>query len=314
MSIRVRKIRKIIVIDIFVLIIMTSMFAFVKCSRRDAFSYKGEYKNLSLAGTWYKVNLDEMYTISLTKNGNYEEKDMSGEKIKSGTYEIGNHAMKFDDEVFSMNYVDEERDYKEEIEDEEDLSEYEFRKYFYTTDNDGNKIYYFSNNISAADQIEDNCSTNEYYEKTGLFDDNGFAIDGDGVLLAYIGSEKEVVIPESVVEIAENAMAADYDRAGHTDKITVPGTIKKIDSGAFSFSNIKQVYIEQGVEEIETWAFGDSNIEEIHFPETVKSIQEGILDTEEGLEGLKIYCKKDSQFDAYFKNCPPEGRYEIIYD
>lgn len=313
MSIRVRKIRIIIIIDILLLAIMISMFVYIKCRKKDVFTFKGEYKTLSLEGKWYKVNLDEMSMISLTKDGKYEEKNMSDKIIKTGTYEIGNHAMRFDDKVFFMNYVDEAEQFRDSIKDEE-LSEYELRKYFYTKDDNDENIYYFSNDTAAADQIEDNCSTNEYYEKTGLFDENGFAIDGDGVLLAYTGNVKEVTIPSGIVEIGENAMAADYERAENTEKITIPGTVKKIDSGAFSFSNIKEVYIEDGVQEIDTWAFGDSNIEEIHFPETIKYIKEGILDTEEGLEGLKIYCKKDSVVDQYFKNYPPEGKYEIIYN
>lgn len=289
------------------------MFVFVKCQKRDAFSFKGEYKTLSLAGKWYKVDIDKISIFSLTKDGKYEEKDMSGKKIKSGTYEIGNHAIRFDKKVFSMNYVDEEKDFKEKF-DNQDLSEYELRKYFYTTDNNGEKLYYFSNDTAAADQVEDNCSTNEYYEEIGMFDEKGFAIDGDGVLLAYIGKDKEFTIPSEVIAIAENAMSADYGRAQNTDKIIIPNTVKRIDSGAFSFSNIREVHIQQGVEEIDTWAFGDSNIEEIYFPESIEYMKEGIFDTEEGLEGIKIHCKKDSGIDAYFKRYPPEGEYEIIYD
>jgi hypothetical protein len=312
MSIRVRKIRKIIIMDILLLIVMISMLALVKCRKRDAFSFKGEYKTLSLTGKWYKVDLDEISVVSITKDGKYEERDMSDKLVKSGTYEIGNHVMRFDENIFSMNYVDEESQYKENIKND-DLSEYELRKYFYITDSEGEKIYYFSNDTAASDQVEDNCSTNEYYQKTRLFDENGFAIDGDGVLLAYTGDAKEVTIPSDVTEIAENAMSADYGRAENTEKITIPSTVKKISSGAFSFSNVKKVYIEQGVEEIDTWAFGDSNIEEIHFPKSVKSLREGILDTEEGLEGLKIYCQKDSQVEQYFKDNQPEGEYQIIY-
>lgn len=315
MKTKVQKIERIIVLDILVLAVVISMFAFLKLRKKDAFTFKGEYKTLSLVGKWYKVDVDNVHTITLTKDGKYQVMDENDEQIKSGTYKIGNHAMKFDDQIFSMNYVDEKADFKGKLKGSaEELSEYELRKYFYTTDDNGEKTYYFSNEVAAADQLEDNCSTNEYYEKTGLFDDAGFAIDGDGVLLAYRGQDKEITIPAEVVSIAENAFSADYERALKTDKIVIPATVKKIDSGAFSFTKIKKVYIEQGVEEIDTWAFGDSNIEEIHFPDSVTSIQEGILDTEEGLEGLNIYCKQGSQIDEYFKNNPPEGKYEIIYN
>mgnify|MGYP000837420840 FL=1 len=289
------------------------MFVFVKCQSRDAFSFKGDYKTLSLEGKWYKVDLDQIYATVLTKDGKYKEEDMSGREVKTGTYEIGNHAIRIDGSTFKMNYVDESEFLKKKL-NSKDLSEYEWRKYFYTIDEKGKKVYYFSNETAAADQIEDNCSTNEYYRAAGLFDENGFAIDGNGILLAYTGSEKKITIPNGVTEIAENAMSSDYGRAERTEEVVIPGTVKKIDSGAFSFTNVKKIIINPGVETIETWAFGDSSIKEIHFPDTIRYIQEGIFDTEEGLEGIKIYCKENSRIDLYFKANPPEGQYEIIYE
>ena len=50
-------------------------------------------------------------------------------------------------------------------------------QYFYIIDDDGNKIYYFKQEEDAADQLDYNYQTNAYYEKSGMFDENGFAID-----------------------------------------------------------------------------------------------------------------------------------------
>lgn len=305
--------KKILLIDCFILVAIISMLVVMKNQKKDKFIDQGKYETLSLAGIWYKVELDTLSIVSMTDEGTYTEKDEDDKLIKSGTYEIGNHALKIDGEVYSMNFIDEAETLKDKI-DSDDLSEYELRKYFYTLNENDKKIYYFSDETAAIDQIEDNCSINEYYEKVGMFDDSSFAIDSNGLLLAYTGKERELMIPANVAEISENAMSADYGRALDTYKVTIPGTVRKIASGAFSFSNIKQIYIEQGVEEIEAWAFGDSNIEEIHFPYAVKNMEEGILDTEEGLEGLKIFCQKDSPVDIYLKNYPPKGDYEIIYN
>lgn len=307
------KIKRILLIDCFVLAAVVSMFVTLKLQKRDAFTYKGEYKSLSLEGKWYKVDMDTITVVDMTNEGEYIEKDINGEQIKKADYMIGNHALKINNAIYSMNYVDEAAELKNK-EDIEDISEYELRKYFYITDDNQNRVYYFSKEESAADQVEDNCSTNSYFEETELFDENGFAIDGDGCLLAYTGDEKEVIIPPEVVEIEENAMSSDYERALNTDKVTIPSTVKRIVSGAFSFSNIKKVYIKQGVETIDSWAFGDSNIEEIHFPDSIANLSPKMLDTEEGLSGLKIYCKKDSQTDKYFKTYPLDGQYQIIYE
>lgn len=94
-----------------------------------------------------------------------------------------------------------------------------------------------------------------------------------------IGNAAEITIPKEVNTIAENAMSADYQRGLNTKKVTIPSNVKKIESGAFSFSKIDTVVIEEGVNEIETWAFGDSEIKDIYFPETVENMQKGIFDT-----------------------------------
>ena len=207
--------------------------------------------------------------------------------------------------------VDEKKELRDAI-DEDDISEYELNKYFYTDDKARNKIYYFAEEDAAADCLEENLLSNSYYEKAGMFDKDGFAIDGEGTLLAYNGKAEEITIPQNVKRIAENAMSADYDRALDTKKVTILGNVKKIDAGAFSFSTIETVVIESGVEEIETWAFGDSKIKEIYFPDYITSLHAGILDTEEGLEDLKIHCKPGSQVEKYFKDNPPDGKYEIV--
>ncbi len=304
------KSKKILIIDGIILILVLTMFLFVKCRHRDAFTDKGEYKNISLEGTWYKVDLDELYVVRFDDAG-FDERDMYGEQFRKGQYEVGNHALKLGSRRYSMRYIDEEKELEDIIDDSTD--QYDLKKYFYIIDEEGNKIYYFREEEDAADQLDYNCQTNAYYEKTGMFDESGFAIDEEGILLAYNGNQQEVTIPESVTGIAENAFSADYDRALNTKRVTIPSNVKKIDSGAFSFSEVRIVYIENGVSEIEKWAFGDSQIQEIHFPENVMNMKEGILDTEEGLEGVKIYCKEGSGVDTYFKNNPPKGKYEMIY-
>lgn len=300
---------RVLIFDAIFLLVILSMFVFVKCRKRDAFTDKGDYKTLSIAGKWYKVDLDTITVVDLSKDGKYEERDISGNLMKSGTYEVGNHAMRIDKEILSMRYVDEAEVLEDAI--EGDASGYELRKYFYTVGKT-KKTYYFHNEIEAADQVEDYCSTNEYMEKMGMFDENGFAIDGNGVLLAYRGEAEEVTLPAEVEEIAENAMSADYGRATKTKKVVIPSTVKKINTGAFSFSKVEIVVIEQGVESIGHWAFGDSSIREIHFPATISNLEKGILDTEEGLKEMKIFCKAGSQVEQYFKENPPEGKYEML--
>lgn len=303
------KLKRVLIIDGIILIIMLSMFIFVRCRHRDAFTDKGYYKNISLKGTWYKVDLDEMYVVQFDES-NFDEKDVYGEQPDKGNYEVGNHALKLGSKQYSMKYVNEVKELEDIIND--DMGQYELKEYFYIIDNDGNKIYYFREEEDAADRLEYNCQTNAYYEKSGMFDENGFAIDEEGMLLAYNGDKQEVTIPESVTGIAENAFSADYDRAVNTHKVIVPANVKKIESGAFLFSNVDTIVINEGVEEIQDWAFGDSHIKEIFLPEQIPHMSTKMFETEEGVDGLKIHCPVDSQTEQFIKNNPPEGEYEII--
>lgn len=304
------KLKRVLIIDGIILIIMLSMFIFVKCRHRDAFTDKGYYKNISLKGTWYKVDLDEMYVVQFDES-NFDEKDVYGEQPNKGNYEVGNHALKLGSKQYSMKYINEVKELEDIIDD--DMEQYELKEYFYIIDNDGNKIYYFREEEDAADQLEYNCQTNAYYEKSGMFDENGFAIDEEGMLLAYNGDKQEVTIPESVTGIAENAFSADYDRAVNTHKVIVPANVKKIESGAFLFSNVDTIVINEGVEEIQDWAFGDSHIKEIFLPEQIPHMSSKMFETEEGVDGLKIHCPAGSQTEQFIKNNPFEGNYEIIH-
>lgn len=303
------KAARILIIDGIILFIILAMFLFVRCRHRDAFTDKGEYKMISLEGTWYKVDLDEMYVVQFGDK-KFDEKDVYGEQSEKGNYEIGNHALKLKDKQYSMRYIDEEKELKDIIDD--DISQYELKEYFYIIDEEGNKIYYFRKEEDAAEQLEYNCQTNAYYEKSSMFNENGFAIDEEGTLLAYNGDKQEVTIPKSVTEIAENAFSADYDRALNTQKVIILSGVKKIDSGAFMFSNVRTVIVNEGVEEIQDWAFGDSNIKEIYLPKKVPTMSTKMFETEEGVNGLKIYCEAGSQTEQFIKNNPPQGNYEII--
>lgn len=303
------KLKKVLIIDGIILVLILSMFIFVRCRHRDAFTDKGYYKNISLKGTWYKVDLDEMYQVKFSGK-DYEEKDVYGEHSKKGKYEVGNHALELGSKQYSMKYVNERKELEDIIDD--DIGQYELKEYFYIIDDDGNKIYYFKQEEDLTDQLDYNCQTNAYYEKSGMFDENGFAIDEEGMLLAYNGDKQQVTIPESVSGIAENAFSADYNRALNTEKVIIPGSVKKIESGAFLFSNVDIVIINEGVEEIQDWAFGDSHIKEIYLPKQILHMSTKMFETEEGVDGLKIHCPSGSQTELIIKNNPPAGDYELI--
>lgn len=155
-----------------------------------------------------------------------------------------------------------------------------------------------------------------YYYRSEEFtgsikDKDGWCIK-DGVLYAYRGTAEEVTVPAGVTEIYANAFSCDFGYGAELKQVIVTGSVKKIDEGAFAFTNADIIYIEEGVETIGARAFSDSYIDEIHFPESVTEAGAGILETEEGLRDAKIYVIDGSYMQEYFKKNIPYGEPEII--
>lgn len=149
-------------------------------------------------------------------------------------------------------------------------------------------------------------------EFTGsIKDKDGWCIK-DGVLYAYRGTAEEVTVPAGVTEIYANAFSGDFGYGAELKQVIVTGSVKKIDEGAFAFTNADIIYIDEGVETIGARAFSDSYIDEIHFPESVTEAGAGILETEEGLRDAKIYVIDGSYMQEYFKKNIPYGEPEII--
>lgn len=109
-------------------------------------------------------------------------------------------------------------------------------------------------------------------------DKNGFCIENE-VLYAYAGKCEEITIPSNVTEIYSNALSGDYNHGINLKKVTIPGTVDRIDDHAFAFTNVKYIYIEEGIKEIGANAFQDSYIKEIHFPPSIEVIGKLIMDT-----------------------------------
>ena len=159
--------------------------------------------------------------------------------------------------------------------------------------------------------LSDDDPTEPYYHS--IMDKDGFCI-ADGILYTYLSKDREITIPETVAEIYTSALSGDFDHGDNLKQVIVPGTVKKIDNGAFAFTFAKKIIVQEGVKEIEEWAFGDSYIEEIWFPSSLEKIGNGIMETEEGLDGTKIHVPKNSKISQYFEQNMPYGNAELIYD
>lgn len=133
------------------------------------------------------------------------------------------------------------------------------------------------------------------------------------IITAYTGTDTETTTPEAAAEIGEDAFSWDMGHGEQLKTVIVTGNIKKIDDRAFAFTAAKKIVIEEGVEEIGDRAFMDSYIGEIYFPATIQKVGSGIMETEEGLRGTKIYVEEGSVMEKYFKAHMPYGECSIRY-
>ncbi|MCR5000569.1 MAG: leucine-rich repeat domain-containing protein [Lachnospiraceae bacterium] len=110
----------------------------------------------------------------------------------------------------------------------------------------------------------------------GTGSNDGFVIEGDGILVAYAGEGGQVNVPESVKVIGPGSFA---DNTGLTG-ITLPDGLVKIGEEAFrGCKNLKDIAIPDGVKSIEDRAFKDTGIGGVAIPASVESIGLGAFDT-----------------------------------
>lgn len=145
-------------------------------------------------------------------------------------------------------------------------------------------------------------------------DSKGFCIR-KGILYAYMGKAKKITIPSTVRRIYMDALSGDFGHGVNLKKVIVPGSVKQIDKNAFAFTNADVIVIREGVKTIKSTAFMDSYIDKIYFPRSLTRIGTKIMETEEGLDGTRIYVYKNSRIHKYFKQKKnqPYGRYKLIF-
>ncbi len=106
-----------------------------------------------------------------------------------------------------------------------------------------------------------------FYANAGSNDD--YLIVGDGILLAYRGSDSIAQIPNGVKHIAAGAFA---DHQGLTGAV-MPDSLLTIEEEAFrGCPNLTNVSLNEGLLKIADRAFADSNISKIVIPSTVTEI------------------------------------------
>ncbi|MBQ4067752.1 MAG: leucine-rich repeat protein [Lachnospiraceae bacterium] len=275
-----------------ILVLMICMLLLTACQKqgKDDESENSTRISNSVVGTWYQVTTwDYVDVWEFTSDGKHECSDEDNyiefkEHRVSGGYHY-TYTLEND------NLVIKNRNGREII------KEYKVRYTEYGlellyVDGTGKPEMLYESRQEALEACKDYRSTPTYFKS--IADEDGFVIE-DGVLIRYVGDAKEITIPSNVERMGKLCMWGEKLR-----KVTIPGTVKVIESAAFhSEMDYRYIYIEEGVEEIGAGAFPE--LIEIHFPASVKKMGTNVFDAYEGIdEDMKIYVKKGSYAHEYF--------------
>lgn len=142
-----------------------------------------------------------------------------------------------------------------------------------------------------------------------------FQIEND-VIIKYIGEEREVVVPDGIVAIGNNAFA----ECENLRSISIPEGVLSIgDSAFYDCERLKKVYLPNGLQTIGKWSFFNCcKLEEIVLPPNVTSIGIGAFSECTELKSINIPQGIKEIGDSVFSECIslktltlPEGVTEI---
>lgn len=256
-------------------------------------------KGFDITGTWYSV---------------YDWSNFEYVFYENGTYSV--RVLSYDSDFSEGNYKFDVKNRKLVLSEMDDFSnQVEFKNNNYVIEEmNSNMLRICSEDEECIDLYRNKSDAMPYDSECLNPDKDGYCIE-DGVLISYIGNEKEITIPSKVHTIASNAFAADLDRGINTKKVTIPGTVRDIETRAFAFTMVDEVIIEEGVETLGDYVFMDACLEAVHFPKTIREAGKGLFNPEERCGSIDIHLYKDFYMDKYIKTYKPYyKKVNIIYE
>lgn len=138
----------------------------------------------------------------------------------------------------------------------------------------------------AGSPIHSKYTSLDYYIfKNG---EDEYIVDKDGVILNYLGSETDLVVPETINGIAPTAVSQKCFQNNDINSIILPDTVRTINEVAFYESNLKSIKA-NGVRDIRSHCFyGCDMLSNIDFPELRYIGKESLFDCKSLTQDLEF--------------------------
>lgn len=132
-----------------------------------------------------------------------------------------------------------------------------------------------------------------------------FLCDGT-ILIAYLGNEKNVIIPEGITRLGREGIVMDSAFGGKSVvSVTFPSTLKVAgDHSFYGCKNLKTVNMNSKLEQIGTYCFDGTAIESVTIPESVKLVEAYAFGYAAKLKKVDIKGKNVRFDQAVFRETP----------
>lgn len=204
------------------------------------------------------------------------------DKAESVTEKVTDAKTTSEDVLSEYGLTDDDEDeYDDESYDDDDEDSYD--------DEENDAEYQFDTGYVSAErtmEIEDK-------KRSIAPDADGFIIE-DGIMYDYVGKEHDVVIPDSVTEIAERACWSNDD----IETLYIPSSVKIIRQCAFwSCASLKSVRAEEGLEAIAGSTFWScAALEDAFLPQSLNKMGDSVF---WAIDGLTIHAPNGSYAKKY---------------
>ena len=183
----------------------------------------------------------------------------------------------------------------------------------------------FAFNLLTEINLRSNCTIGSAAYNNNLFSQDSaliYALDSSGnfdysKIIGYAGTSKNVVIPPVKNGVVLETIGSNCFRSVGLETVSIPSTVKYIESGAFWNNKLKSVELPAGLLTIAGTAFCQNSLESIDIPDSVTTLgdraftKNNIDNTSDVSKGI-IYGKNSDGSWNYSRITSYAGRNKIV--